>query len=68
MDRSVYGEGDTSNEPYGLAYQPFRLTKKDTPAPGCKFPILVARIQVTAKFCFFANLTHLGQHVSVFFS
>lgn len=35
MDRSVYGEGDTS--PYGVNYNPFRLTKKDTPAPGCKF-------------------------------
>nr|CAH0098366.1 unnamed protein product [Daphnia galeata] len=32
MDRSVYGEGDTS--PYGVNYNPFRLTKKDTPAPG----------------------------------
>lgn len=32
----MYGEGDTTNEPYGLAYHPYRLTKKETPAPGCK--------------------------------
>lgn len=37
MDRSVYGQGDTSGEPYGLAYQPYRLTKKDAPAPGCEY-------------------------------
>lgn len=40
MDRSGYGEGDVSSEPYGLTYQPYRLTKKDTPAPGCELPFL----------------------------
>ncbi|KZS03569.1 putative Paxillin [Daphnia magna] len=42
MDRSVYGEGDTS--PYGVNYNPFRLTKKDTPAPGYA---LLADLQTT---------------------
>lgn len=44
MDRSMYGEGDTTSEPYGLAYQPFRLTKKETPAPGYA---LLADLQTT---------------------
>ncbi|KAI9565909.1 putative paxillin-like isoform X1 [Daphnia sinensis] len=42
MDRSVYGEGETS--PYGVNYNPFRLTKKDTPAPGYA---LLADLQTT---------------------
>ena len=36
MDRSVYGGGDPSSEPYGMSYNTYRLTKKETPAPGCK--------------------------------
>jgi len=40
----MYGEGDTTSEPYGLAYQPFRLTKKETPAPGYA---LLADLQTT---------------------
>ena len=43
MDRSAYGQGDTSSEPYGLTYQPFRLTKKDTPAPGCEYKQMLQR-------------------------
>lgn len=51
MDRSVYGEGDTS--PYGVNYNPFRLTKKDTPAPGCKFIFLLSWSWSSGKGGFF---------------
>ena len=44
MDRSVYGQGDTTSEPYGFTSRPFRLTKKETPAPGCKFSFLSCTI------------------------
>ena len=37
MDRSVYGKGDPTSEPYGMTYHTYRLTKKESPAPGCKF-------------------------------
>lgn len=56
MDRSMYGEGDTTSEPYGLTYQPFRLTKKETPAPGCKSSS-IAQFHLLLRFILFGTLS-----------